>query len=55
MLLIGLQETKSPSALKYVGMLKDGVNGVDGLDYAYSLSSPRMETTPPYIIMVMIQ
>ena len=39
------ERNASTGALSYGGMLKDGVNGVDGLNYAKVLRSPRTEIT----------
>ena len=46
---------KSTGALTFVGMLKDGVNGVDGIDYAYSLSLSADGNHANQWVMVMIQ
>ena len=40
------ERNASTGALTYGGMLKDGVNGVDGLDGARSVTFHRTEITP---------
>ena len=39
------ERNASTGALTYGGMFKDGVNGVDGLDSAYSFPFHRTEIT----------
>ena len=41
--LVGSSEIASSGALTYLGILKDGVNGVDGLDAPHNIAYQRIQ------------